>query len=178
MDKTIIKGREFVKYLSSEQVIESVKELSNQINDKYKDKEIYFLVVLNGAFMFASDLFKHIKGNHKISFIKISSYNGMSSTGNADVIIGLNDDIKDKNVIIIEDIIDTGNSMEHLLGMLKDKQASSIEVCTLMFKPNCFKKDFEIGYIGREITDEFIIGYGFDYDGYGRNFPDIYQLKE
>ena len=178
MDKTIIKGREFVKYLSSEQVIESVKELSNQINDKYKDKEIYFLVVLNGAFMFASDLFKHIKGNHKISFIKISSYQGMSSTGNADVIIGLNEDIKDKNVIIIEDIIDTGNSMEHLLGMLKDKQASSIEVCTLMIKPNCFKKDFEIGFIGREMTDEFIIGYGFDYDGYGRNFPDIYQLKE
>lgn len=177
MEIVTIKDKDFEKYITNEEITSIVMTLSKRINEDYHDKEIYFLVVLNGAFIFASDLFKNIKGFPRISFIKLSSYSGLSSCGEVKELIGLNEDIKDKHIIIIEDIVDTGNTMEGLLEMLKAKKPSSLEVCTLMFKPNAFKKKFPIKYIGKEISDEFIIGYGFDYDGYGRNLKDIYQLK-
>jgi len=172
-----IKDKDFEKYITNEEITSIVMTLSKRINEDYHDKEIYFLVVLNGAFIFAADLLKNIEGFPKISFIKISSYSGLSSSGEIKELIGLNEDIKDKHIIIIEDIVDTGNTMEGLLKMLRAKEPSSLEVCTLMFKPNAFQKEFPIKYIGKEISDEFIIGYGFDYDGYGRNLKDIYQLK-
>lgn len=177
MEIVTIKDKDFEKYITNEEITSIVMTLSKRINEDYHDKEIYFLVVLNGAFIFASDLFKNIKGFPRISFIKLSSYSGLSSCGEVKELIGLNEDIKDKHIIIIEDIVDTGNTMEGLLEMLKAKKPSSLEVCTLMFKPNAFKKKFPIKYIGKEISDEFIIGYGFDYDEYGRNLKDIYQLK-
>lgn len=172
-----IKDKDFEKYITNEEITSIVMTLSKRINEDYHDKEIYFLVVLNGAFIFASDLFKNIKGFPRISFIKLSSYSGLSSCGEVKELIGLNEDIKDKHIIVIEDIVDTGNTMEGLLKKLRAKKPSSLEVCTLMFKPNAFQKEFPIKYIGKEISDEFIIGYGFDYDGYGRNLKDIYQLK-
>lgn len=177
MEIVTLNGKDFEKYITNEEIASIVMTLSKRINEDYHDKEIYFLIVLNGAFIFAADLFKNIKGFPRISFIKLSSYSGLSSCGEVKELIGLNDDIKDKHIIIIEDIVDTGNTMEGLLEMLKAKKPSSLDVCTLMFKPNAFKKKFPIKYIGKEISDEFIIGYGFDYDGYGRNLKDIYQLK-
>ena len=172
-----IKGKTFEKYIDNEEINLIIKSLSQKINNDYSGKEICFIVVLNGAFIFATDLFKQIEGLPTISFIKLSSYDGLSSTGKVKELIGLNTDIKGKNVIIVDDIIDTGNTMELIVEMLKEKKLSSLEVCTLMFKPQSFKKDFNIKYFGREISDEFIIGYGLDFDEYGRNLKDIYQIK-
>ncbi|MDD2488581.1 MAG: hypoxanthine phosphoribosyltransferase [Bacteroidales bacterium] len=177
METVNIKGKYFEKYITNEEINSIVKSLSQRINEDYFGKEIYFLVILNGAFLFASDLFKQIKGLPRINFIKVSSYSGISSSGKVNELIGLNEDITGKDVIIIEDIVDTGNTMEELLKLLKTKEPSSLEICSLMLKPNSFKKDFNIKYIGKEISDEFIVGYGFDLDGYGRNLKDIYQLK-
>lgn len=172
-----IKGKTFEKYISRQEIDLIIKSLSQRINRDYLGKEICFIVILNGAFLFGSDLFKQIEGLPTISFIKVSSYDGLLSTGKMKELIGLNSDIKGKDVIIVEDIVDTGNTMELILEMLRKKEPSSLEICTLMFKPQSFKKDFNIKYIGREISDEFIIGYGFDFDEYGRNLKDIYQIK-
>lgn len=178
MDQVNIKGKIFHKFISSDEIALVIKSLSDRINKDYAEKEVLFLIVLNGAFMFASDLLKQIEGNHKISFIKLSSYQGLCSTDEVKELIGLNEDLKDKNIIVIEDIIDTGITMECLKERILAKEPSSFEICTLMFKPKAFKKDYNIKYIGREISNEFIIGYGFDFDGYGRNIKDIYQLKD
>lgn len=177
MGSITIKGMTFKKYIESRELELIIKSIAQRINIDYKGRDIFFIVVLNGAFIFASDLFKEIQGLPRISFIKISSYEGLSSTGKTKELIGLNEDIGGKDIIIIEDIVDTGNTMEVLLEELRKRKPSSIEVCTLVFKPNSFKKDFNIKYIGKEISDEFIIGYGFDIDGYGRNLKDIYQIK-
>lgn len=178
METVNIKGKYFEKYITNEEINSIVKSLSQRINEDYFGKEIYFLVILNGAFLFASDLFRQIKWLPKINFIKVSSYSGITSSGKVNELIGLNEDIRGKNVIIVEDIVDTGNTMEELLKLLKKKEPSSLEICSLMLKPNSFKKDFNIKYVGKEISDEFIVGYGFDLDGYGRNLKDIYQLKK
>lgn len=172
-----IKGKEFKKYISSIDLESMINLLSNRINKDYDSKEVLFIIILNGAFMFASDLLKKIKGNHMISFVKISSYLGINSLGENNILIGLNEEIRDRDIIIIEDIIDTGNSLSCVLKELKTRKPSSLEICSLFFKPNSFKADFEIKYKGFEITNEFIVGYGLDYDGYGRNISEIYQLK-
>lgn len=155
-----------------------IKSLSDRINKDYADKEVLFLIVLNGAFMFASDLLKQIEGNHRLSFIKLSSYQGLCSNEKVRELIGIDEDLKGRDIIIIEDIIDSGNTMECLRELIIAQEPSSLEICTLMFKPKAFKKDYRIKYVGREISNEFIIGYGFDFDGYGRNIKDIYQLKD
>lgn len=178
MNQINIKDKTFQKYISNDEIALIVKSLSDKINKDYAQKEISFLIVLNGAFMFASDLLKQIEGNHKLSFIKFSSYQGLSSTNKVRELIGVDEDLKGRNVIIIEDIVDTGNTMESLIETVNSHSPSSLEICTFMFKPEAFKKNFKIKYIGREISNEFIIGYGFDFDGYGRNLKDIYQLKD
>ncbi|MCH3923791.1 MAG: hypoxanthine phosphoribosyltransferase [Bacteroidales bacterium] len=178
MEEYKIKDRVFCKYIPSDELETITNKISKQINIDYKDKEIMFIVVLNGAFMFASDLFKKIEGKAKISFVKLSSYSGNQTTGKVRELIGLNEDIKDKDVIIVEDIIDTGITMENLLKKLSSYKPKTLEIATLMFKPHRFMKDYPIKYIGKDIEDEFIIGYGFDYDGYGRNLKDIYQEKK
>ena len=172
-----IKGKTFEKYIDNEEINLIIKSLSQKINKDYFGKEICFIVILNGAFLFGTDLFRQIEGLPTISFIKVSSYDGLSSTGKLKELIGLNIDIKDKNVIIVDDIVDSGNTMEVIVKRLKEEQPSSIEICTLIFKPQSFKKDFNIKYIGKELRGEFIIGYGLDLDEYGRNLKDIYQIK-
>ncbi len=178
MEEINIKGKLFQKLISSKEIEEIVKSLSQRINKDYTQKEIVFLIVLNGAFMFASDLLKLIEGNHKLSFIKLSSYCGVYSSNEIKELIGLNEDLRDNNIIIIEDIIDSGNTMDCLIEKVKAYNPATLEICTLVFKPKAFKKRFNIKYIGREISNEFIVGYGFDLDGYGRNIKEIYQLKE
>ena len=174
-----IRGKQLYKYITGSELQEIVKTLADKINKDYEDKSnVLFIVVLNGAFMFASDLFKRVEGLCKISFVKLASYNNTSSTGKVKELIGLNEDIKGKDVIIVEDIVDSGKTMDELLKQLQEKQPKSLEICTLMFKPNSFKGDYTVKYIGREISNEFIIGYGVDWDGLGRNLPDIYQIKE
>ncbi|MDD2529739.1 MAG: hypoxanthine phosphoribosyltransferase [Bacteroidales bacterium] len=178
MNQIIIKGKTFHKFISSNEIDLVIKSLSDRINKDYADKEVLFLIVLNGAFMFASDLLKQIEGNHRLSFIKLSSYQGLCSNEKVRELIGIDEDLKGRDIIIIEDIIDSGNTMECLRELIIAQEPSSLEICTLMFKPKAFKKDYRIKYVGKEISNEFIIGYGFDFDGYGRNIKDIYQLKD
>lgn len=174
-----IKGKNFKKYISNSEIQKIIANIADKINaDNTNSDEILFIVVLNGAFMFASDLFKNIKGLHKISFVKFSSYDSVYSTGKVKSLIGLNENITDKHVIIVEDIVDTGKTMEQMLQQIKKMNPKSVDICTLMFKPNSFQGDYAIKYIGKEISNEFIIGYGFDLDGLGRNLPDIYQKSE
>ncbi|MBQ5404144.1 MAG: hypoxanthine phosphoribosyltransferase, partial [Bacteroidales bacterium] len=147
-----------------------------RINADYNGKEIFFIGVLNGVFMFASDLMKNIKVPCTIQFVKVASYQGMTSTGVVKELIGLNADISGKDVVIIEDIVDTGFTMKSILGQLKEKNPASIRIASLIFKPESFREDFKVDYIGFSIPNDFILGYGLDYDGYGRNLPEIYTI--
>lgn len=173
-----IDDKEFEKYISAEKINDIVSAMADKINNDYKGREVIFVVVLNGAFMFATDLFKRIEVKAKITFVKLASYESNSSTGVIKQLIGLNENIKDKEVIIVEDIIDTGASMRMLRNQLLALEPKSLEIAALMFKPGNFKENYTIKYTGMEIANPFIIGYGFDLDGWGRNLPDIYQLIE
>ena len=165
-------------YVDNEEISQIVTRLANQINNDYKDKNPVFVVVLNGAFMFASDLLKQINVLSKVTFIKLASYTKDKSSGTVKQLIGLNENLKDKDVVIIEDIVDTGLTMQSLRKQILALDVKSLEIAVLMFKPNKFQCNYPIKYIGKEIEDPFIIGYGFDLDGYYRNLPAIYQVKE
>jgi hypoxanthine phosphoribosyltransferase len=155
-----------------------VHSIANQIN-KSKVKDPLFIAVLNGSFLFAADIIREINiPNCEISFIKLSSYLGDKSTGKVDELIGLGQNIKNRNIIILEDIIDTGNTLEKIISLLEKEEVADIKIATLLFKPEAYKKDIEIDFIGRSITNDFVVGYGLDYNEIGRNLPHIYKLKE
>lgn len=163
--------------IDSSTIQERIKELAEQINQKYANQEVYFIGILNGSFMFFSDLLKKITIDCQISFLKVSSYEGTSTTGKVKKLIGLTDDISDKNIIIIEDIIDTGITMESILDQIYEHKPKIVEIATLLYKPNAFEKDYKLHYIGFEIPNDFVVGYGLDYNGLGRNLDAIYKLK-
>ena len=170
LDKT------FREYISEKNINERITELANEINTDFAGKEVVFLGILNGAFLFAADLFKRIDLKAKISFVKLASYEGTKSSGTIKELIGWNEDIKNKYIIVIEDIVDTGNTLERIVDELVIRKASEIKIATLLFKPEAYTKNIPIDYIGFEIPNDFVLGYGLDYDGYGRNFPSIYTL--
>ncbi|KEO72874.1 hypoxanthine phosphoribosyltransferase [Anditalea andensis] len=172
-----VKDKKFIPFLSEVQLEEKIKALGSEINKDYKDKEPVLLGILNGSFMFLSDLAKAIDIPVEIHFIKVASYESLSSSGSIKDLIGLNVDIKGRNVIIIEDIIDTGLSMKHILNLVMDKKPASISIATLLLKPEALKEKLDIKYVGFTIPNKFVVGYGLDYDGYGRNLKEIYQLK-
>ena len=177
--KTIkILDKEFIISLPSEKIQARIAELARQLNRDYAGKKPVFLGILNGCFMFASDLFKCINIDAQITFLKLASYQGTSSTGNVKQLIGLNQDIKDQHIIILEDIVDTGETLDTIMRQLSGYQPASIKIVSLLLKPDSYKKDIPIDYVGFEIPNEFIIGYGLDYDGFGRNTEDIYTLKD
>ncbi|MDY6403418.1 MAG: hypoxanthine phosphoribosyltransferase [Synergistales bacterium] len=165
-------------FVDSEEISQIVTRLAERINNDYKDKDPVFVVVLNGAFMFAADLLKQINVLSKITFIKLASYTSDKSSGTVKQLIGLNENLKGKDVVIIEDIVDTGLTMQSLRKQLLALDVNSLEIAVLMFKPHKFQCNYPIKYIGKEIEDPFIVGYGFDLDGYYRNLPAIYQVKE
>ena len=150
--------------------------MAHQINETHKDEEIVVVGILNGCFMFSSDLFKSLEMECKISFLKLASYEGTRSTGKVRQLIGLNEDIKDRPVIILEDIVDTGITIEHIIKQLQAYDPADIKIATLLFKPEAYQKTIPIDYTGFEIPNKFIVGYGLDYDGYGRNLRHIYQI--
>ncbi|MCL4134098.1 UNVERIFIED_CONTAM: hypothetical protein GTU68_042086 [Idotea baltica] len=152
--------------------------MAKLINEEYLDKNPIFIGVLNGSFMFAADFLKEINIDCEISFIKIRSYVGMESSGELLELIGIDDDIEGREVILLEDIIDTGHTMNKLLKTLKAKNAGYVRIVTLLLKPEAFEYTFPIHYTGFEIPNKFVVGYGLDYDGRGRNYRSIYQLKE
>jgi hypoxanthine phosphoribosyltransferase len=176
MKKIQVKDKNFSIFIKSEEIQNAVKEVAARLNEDYKDKKPLFVVVLNGAFMFAADLYKNITIECEISFVKLSSYLGTKSTQIVKELIGLNENINGRDIIIVEDIIDTGITMEKMLEHLDLMNTSSVKIVTLLFKPEAFKKDYKIDYIGIEIPNDFIVGYGLDYDGLARNLADIYIL--
>ncbi len=177
MEKIQLQDKAFKIYLTENEINKRISELAEQINKTYQGKEIVFVGILNGCFMFASDLFKQLEIDCRISFLKLASYQGTQSTGKIRQLIGLNEDIKGKTVIILEDIIDTGITMEHIISQLKAHNPSEVKIATLLFKPDAFQKDFSIDYTGFDIPDKFIVGYGLDYNGLGRNLRHIYQIR-
>lgn len=168
--------REFKPFMSAEEIAEINKDLGAKINADFKDKEVLFIAILNGAFMFAADLMRNITVKNTISFVKVASYEGLSSSGTVKKIIGLMDSLENRHVVIVEDIIDTGNTLDKLLPTLIAEKPASLSLCTLLYKPDAFKASFDINYIGKSIPNKFIVGYGLDYDGYGRHLSDIYQI--
>lgn len=168
----------FVPYLSVEEIDNAVRGVAHQINMDYEGTSPVFIGILNGSFMFASDLMKKITLKSEISFAKFSSYQGTSSTGVIAELIGVNQDLSGKDVIVIEDIVDTGQTIDKVIGILNAKGAKSVRIATLLFKPEVFNKNFSIDYIGKHIPNKFVVGYGLDYDELGRNLKEIYQLHE
>ena len=178
MDTIQIKDKMFTVSIKEQDILKEVTRVANEINRDLAGKNPLFLSVLNGSFMFMSDLIKKIEFNNELSFVKLASYEGTCSTGCVKNLIGLNNSIEGRHVIIVEDIVDTGESIEHMIGELKSHNPASIEVCTLFFKPGSYRKQLPIKYRAMEIGNEFIVGYGLDYDQLGRSLKDIYVVTE
>ena len=176
MQEVKVLDKKFRIYIPKEKLEERISEMAQQINTDLKGQDVIFIGILNGVFLFAADLFRRIDLDARISFLKLASYQGTSSTGKIKELIGWNEDITGKTVIIIEDIVDTGNTLERIVGELKLRKASGVKIATLLFKPSAYTKDIPLDYIGFEIPDNFVVGYGLDYDGYGRNLDSIYTL--
>lgn len=175
-NRVTVHDKLFEIYLTSERIQQSIIQMAEKINNDVKGKNPLFLVVLNGAFMFAADLLKHITTDCQISFVKLSSYVGTSTTSTVRELIGLDEVLRGRTVIIVEDIIDTGITMSETIAKLQKLEATEVKLASLLFKPGAFQKNFNIDYIGLEIPNDFIVGYGLDYNGHGRNLPDIYKL--
>jgi len=176
MNTIQIKDKKFSLTIPETEILAAVRKVADAINHDVADKNPLFICVLNGAFMFASDLMKNVNIPCEITFIKLSSYDGLYTTGAVKEIIGLNESVVGRNVVVVEDIVDTGITMERILSSLRAKGANEIRVATFLQKPDALQRDIQIDYIAMKIPNDFIVGYGLDYDGYGRNLKDIYTL--
>jgi hypoxanthine phosphoribosyltransferase len=168
----------FEPFISSKEIKFAIKNMAKQMDDDFFDETPVFIGVLNGAFMVLADLMKQYRGMCEVSFVKMASYEGTQSTNQMKQLIGLNQDVEGRTVVIVEDIIDTGNTIEELKAIFKEKKVKHLKIATLFFKPEAYKKEIKIDYIGIRIPNKFIVGYGLDYDGLGRNLPDVYQLVQ
>ena len=177
MESIQIHDKTFVPYLKDEEIQEIVKATALKIYEDYKDETPVFIGVLNGVILFFSDLLKHYPGKCEIAFLQMSSYAGTQSTGIVYQKMEMTKDIKDRHIILVEDIVDTGNTLVELHRILQEKKVKSLKVATLLFKPEAYKKDLKVDLVGISIPDKFVVGYGLDFDGLGRNLPDIYQIK-
>jgi len=177
MDTVKLHDKYFVPFIEANKIEATVKEMAQKLAADLKGEQPLFIGILNGSFMFLADFVRHYKESCEVSFVKLSSYQGTSSTGKIKQLVGLQENLEGKTVVILEDIIDTGNTLEEIYKIFKDKKVKTLKIATLFFKPDVFKKDLKIDYIGLSIPNKFIVGYGLDYDGLGRNLPDIYQLK-
>ena len=166
----------FSTYIYEEEIIARIHMLAEQLEQDYAGKNPLFLAVLNGSFMFTADLMKRINMPCEISFIRMASYQNMQSTGSVKQILGLTEDIQGRDVIVIEDIVDTGHTVHALLQQLREKNPASIEIVTLLMKPECLQHQLEVKYVAKSIPNDFVVGYGLDYNGLGRNLRDIYKI--
>ena len=171
-----VHDKSFEIYLSEQTIQERIAALAAQINQDYARKRPFFVTILNGSFMFAADLFKHLTIDAEICFIKLASYKGTKSTGNVITTIGLEDDLFGKDVVIVEDIVDTGKTLHNFLPKLEHQQPRSLKIATLLHKPDATQFPLTLDYIGFSIPNKFVVGYGLDYDGLGRNLKEIYQV--
>jgi hypoxanthine phosphoribosyltransferase len=171
-----VKDKQFIPYLSPGEIESRVAALGETISQDYEEKDPLFIAVLNGAFMFAAELFKHISIPASITFVKVSSYKNTETTGVIEEILGLEYNIANRNIIIVEDIVDTGITMAALLDTMKEYHPASISIASLLVKPTALIKPITVNYCGFEIENKFVVGYGMDYDTYGRNLNGIYQV--
>lgn len=168
---------QFEDYLATDEIRQAISTVAGQINADYKGKQPIFLVVLNGAFKFASELISQFEGNCTVEFVKMSSYDGTESTGDVMTHIALDFELEDREIIIVEDIVDSGNTIETLVNMIAQGGIANYRIATLFFKPESYTKEYKIHYSGLEISNDFIVGYGLDYNGLGRNLNQVYKLK-
>lgn len=173
-----VKDKKFIPYLTAAEIDAEIKRLAQEINRDYKERNPLFIAILNGSFMFASDLFKELTIAAEICFIKLASYKGTRSTGHVITSIGLDESLKGRDVIILEDIVDTGKTLNEFLPQLHDQQPASLKIVALLHKPDALKYPITIDYLGFNVPDKFLLGYGLDYDGLARNLKEIYQLTE
>lgn len=177
MKRITIKDKSFEVTITSSEIQARIAELAGQINADFAGKNPLFVVVLNGAFLFASDVFRRISTQCEIGFIRVSSYSGTQSTGHIKNVLGLTQDIANRSVIILEDIVDSGDTAIYLMEELKKSSPAEIRFATLLFKPAALRQAFRPDYVGFEVPNDFLVGYGLDYDGYGRNLDEIYTLS-
>jgi hypoxanthine phosphoribosyltransferase len=175
-DMITCKDKQFKIFLHNEAIQARLKELATAINQEYANKQPVFLSVLNGVFRVAGDLFNYIDIDCTVSFVKLQSYAGTSSTGQVNTLIGLDADLKGRPIILVEDIVDTGKTLHEFLPQLEAFEPASIAILTLLTKPDALEYEIPLNYVGFEVPDRFLIGYGLDYDGWGRQYNDIYQL--
>lgn len=176
MSEIQVLDKTFTVSIPEDKIQQRIQEIASQMNEDFKGKDVIFLGILNGCFMFAGDLFKNIDLPCQITFLKLASYQGTTSSGNVKRLIGINENIEGKTVVILEDIIDTGNTLDNIIKQLKGYEPAEIKTATLLYKPDAYTKDLPIEYIGFSIPNDFILGYGLDYDGFGRNLKDIYTI--
>ena len=177
MNQVKIHDKTFELYIPYEKIRSVVEEMAEQMNSDFKGKNPLFICILNGSFMFAAELFKRINlVESEISFVKLASYNGDKSSGTVKQLIGLNENIEGRTVVILEDIVDTGITIDNILEQLAKLNPREVKIATLLLKPDALQKQVQLDYIGLEIPNDFIVGYGLDYDGYGRNLIDIYSV--
>jgi len=173
-----VQDKKFQPYIKAGQIKEQIDKLAKQINSDYADKKPLFIAILNGSFMFASDLFKELTIEAEICFIKLASYKGTKSTGNVITSIGLDEPLNGRHVIIVEDIVDTGKTLHEFLPQLINQQPASLKIAALLHKPDALVHPLTIDYLGFSVPNKFLLGFGLDYDGLGRNLKEIYQLVE
>ena len=178
MQRIRVHDKEFEPYLESEKIQHRIRELAAAIDRDYVDKRPLFIAILNGSFMFASDLFKNLSIEAEICFIKLASYKGTRSSGQVITAIGLDIDLVGRDVVIIEDIVDTGKTLSEFLPQLRHQQPASLKIVALLHKPDATVFPIKIDYVGFSIPDKFVVGYGLDYNGLGRNIREIYRLTE
>jgi hypoxanthine phosphoribosyltransferase len=176
MKEIRILDKKFREFISEKAIHDRIEELARQLNNDLAGKDVVFLGILNGAFLFAADLFRLIDLEVRISFVKLASYEGTSSSGSIKELIGWNEEIKNKTIVVIEDIVDTGITLDRIVDELVIRKASEIKVAALLYKPASYTKDIPVDYVGFEIPNDFVVGYGLDYNGFGRNLPSVYTL--
>lgn len=178
MKEIRVKDKDFSLFIPQEQIMKEIDRVAQQMSEDLAETNPLFLCVLNGAFMFASELMKRISSPLELSFVKLSSYQGVSSTGAIKQLLGINENIEGRTVVIVEDIVDTGYTMQALIQQLQQHNPKEVKIATLLHKPEALKVNLTIDYVALEIPSDFIVGFGLDYDGYGRNLPDIYKIIE
>ena len=176
MSEIWVKDKKFSLFLSENEILKGIKKIAENMDRDLKEKDPLFICVLNGAFMFASDLIKQLDFPCELGFIRLKSYEGTTTEGNVKEILGLVEDIKNRHVVILEDIIDTGYTMYKLMENLNREAPASLKIATLLFKPNALRLDVKPDYVAIEIPNNFIVGYGLDYEGHGRNLRNIYKI--
>ena len=178
METIQIKDKTFRPYIRREEIKAAIEKIAARINNELAGENPLFICVLNGAFVFAADLLREITIESEITFMRMKSYSGTQSTGVVKIIHGLDEDIKDRTVIVVEDIIDTGFTMQRIINQLKEREPKQVKIATLLFKPKALKCDVHVDYAALEIPNDFIVGYGLDYDEQGRNLKDIYVIAD